>query len=240
MNRGSEVISAGVVPDLEFRDLRHADDLAPLPDFERRIWGGEGDSVSVNLLVAAVLEGGVAIGAFDRGVIVGAVFGFATREPEVLHSHYMAVDPAWRRRGLGVELKQRQRAWCLERGFTAMRWTYDPLQLANAHLNLRVLGAAGIHYHENHYGTLGGINGDLPSDRVTVRWDLLRTGSERPAPTLSVDVLPATAEEIAASAPRARKARLALRHELNERLGNGWMLVDVDRDQRRYHLARLG
>lgn len=224
---------------LEFRDLRHADDLAPLPDFERRIWGGGGDSVSVNMLVAVVLEGGVAIGAFDRGALVGAVFGFPTREPEVLHSHYMAVDPAWRRRGLGVALKRRQRDWCLERGFTAMRWTFDPLQLANAHLNLRVLGATGVHYHVNHYGTLGGINGDLPTDRVTVQWDLCTLGNDRPAPTVSVDVPQVTADDIAASNDRASHARFAVREALAPRLGNGWALVDVDRDARRYHLAPI-
>jgi chorismate synthase len=128
--------------------------------------------VSVNVLVATVSEGGMAIGAFDvdgpgRERLVGAVYGFATSQPHVLHSHYMAVDPAYRRRGLAVELKQRQRTWCLDHDVTAMRWTYDPLQLANAHLNLQVLGAVGISYHVNHYGTLGGINGSLPSDRVT-------------------------------------------------------------------------
>lgn len=225
---------------LEFRDLRTPDELAALPPFERRIWGSTTDLVSLNMLVALISEGGVAIGAFERGAIVGAVFGFPTREPEVLHSHYMAVDPAWRRRGLGVELKQRQRAWCLERGITAMRWTYDPLQLANAHLNLVALGAVGVAYHVNHYGTLGGINGDLPSDRVTVWWDLVTAGADRPAPTSSFVVPPVTADDIAASNDAARTARLAVRAELAERLGAGWRLVGVDREARRYHLASLG
>lgn len=222
---------------LEFRELRHADELAALPPFERRIWGADSDLVSVNMLVAVVSEGGVALAAFDRGEIVGAVFGFPTYEPAVLHSHYMAVDSAYRRRGLGIALKQQQRQWCLGRGITAMRWTYDPLQLANAHLNLQALGAAGVAYHVNHYGTLGGINGDLPSDRVTVWWNLVTLGADRPAATLSIDVPPATADDIAASNQAALTARLALRAELAERLGNGWQLVGVDREARRYHLA---
>ena len=95
-----------------------------------------------------------------------------------------------------------------------MRWTYDPLQLANAHLNLQALGAAGVAYHVNHYGTLGGINGDLPSDRVTVSWDLVTQGADRPAATLSIDVPPATADDIAASNQAALTARLAVRAEL--------------------------
>lgn len=223
--------------DLDFRDLRSPDQLAVLPPFERRIWGSTTDLVSLNMLVALISEGGVAIGAFDGDAIVGAVFGFPTHEPTVLHSHYMAVDPGWRRCGLGVELKQRQRTWCLDRGITAMRWTYDPLQLANAHLNLVALGAAGVAYHENHYGTLGGINGDLPSDRVTVRWDLLSQGADRPAPTMSIVVPPVTADDIAASNEAALAARLTVRAELAERLGAGWQLVGVDRDTRRYDLA---
>jgi predicted GNAT superfamily acetyltransferase len=223
--------------EIEFRDLRTPDDLAVLPPFERRIWGSTSDLVSLNMLVALVSEGGMAIGAFERDAIVGAVFGFPTRDPEVLHSHYMAVDTAWRRQGLGVALKQRQRSWCLEHGITAMRWTYDPLQLANAHLNLVALGAAGISYHENHYGTLGGINGDLPSDRVTVQWDLLTLGADRPAPTLSIEVPPVSADDIASSNDVATHARLAVRAELTGRLGHGWLLVGVDRDARRYDLA---
>lgn len=222
---------------VEFRDLRTADELAVLPRFEQHIWGGDLEMVSVNVLVATVSEGGMAIGAFDAdGRIVGAVYGFATSDPDVLHSHYLAVDPAYRGRGLGVELKRRQRAWCLERGITAMRWTYDPLQLANAHLNLRVLGAVGESYHVNHYGTLGGINGDLPSDRITVRWEL-REGVSRPQPDLAVDVPACAPSDIAASNEVAMAARMALRDALAGRLGEGWRIVDIERDERRYLLA---
>lgn len=222
---------------LEFVDLTTAEQLAHLPPFEARIWGGGGDCVSVNMLVATVGEGGVAIGAFDAGEIVGAVYGFPTREPHVLHSHYMAVDPRWRRNRLGVALKQRQRQWCLERDITLMRWTYDPLQLGNAHLNLRVLGCRGVGYHVDYYGHLGGINGSLPSDRVMVAWDL-RDGATKPDPELAIDVPPATPDDIAESNGAALHARLTVRAELDERMRSGWQLVDVDRDGRRYLLAR--
>ena len=93
------------------------------------------------LRVATISEGGMAIGAFDGDRLVGSVYGFATHQPEVLHSHYLAVDPEYRRSGLGVALKHRQREWCLANGRTSMRWTFDPLQLGNAHLNLRSLRA---------------------------------------------------------------------------------------------------
>lgn len=222
--------------EVELRELRSAAELAVLPDFERGIWGGGGDAVSVNMLVATITEGGMAIGAFVSNRIVGAVYGFPTRDPDVLHSHYMAVDPARRRSGLGVQLKQAQRTWCLQRGIGHIRWTYDPLQLGNAHLNLRALGAVGVTYHVDHYGHLGGINGSLPTDRLTVSWELQPAG-DRPSPTLAIDVPPASADDIVQSNEAALRARLFVRSEMSTRVGHGWQVVDVDRDARRYFLA---
>ena len=141
---------------VELRVLRTADELAVMPEFEAKIWGGQDDRVSVNMLVACIEEGGVAIGAFDGDRMVGSLFGFRTFEARVLHSHYMAVDAEYRRGGLGEQLKRRQAEWCVDNGVTAMRWTFDPLQLTNAHLNLNKLGALGVTYHVNHYGALGG------------------------------------------------------------------------------------
>ena len=221
---------------LELRSLTTAAELAAMPPFEAEIWGGGGDCVSVNMLVACISEGGVAIGAFDRDRLVGSVFGFPTREPNVLHSHYMAVHPEFRRAGLGVALKQSQRQWCLDRGITVMRWTYDPLQLGNAHLNLRALGARGVSYHVDHYGHLGGINGSLPSDRVTVSWQL--DGAPEPdGERLVVDVPPVSPSDIVESNAAAQHARMTVREALGHRLGHGWQLVDVDRDARQYVLA---
>jgi len=233
------------VPDpdrpVELRELVTADELAVLPHFERHVWGGTAEAVSVNMLVATLAEGGMAIGAFDADRIVGAVYGFPTREPHVLHSHYMAVDPEYRRRGLAVTLKQAQREWCLARDITVMRWTYDPLQVANAHLNLHVLGAIGVHYHANHYGALGGINGSLPSDRITVRWDLDVDHADRAdrlaGEVRSVAVAPLAPDAIPTSSPEAMSARHALRAELQPLMDAGWRLVDVDRAARAYTVA---
>jgi predicted GNAT superfamily acetyltransferase len=204
---------------VEIRELYSAAELAPLCDFERRIWGADVDAVSLDILVATIDEGGVALGAYTPAddasssaepemLLVGAAYGFPSREAGVLHSHYLAVDPSQRRSGLGAALKLRQRDWCLRHGYTAMRWTYDPLQLPNAHLNLRTLQAVGVRYHVNHYGQMGGLNGSLPSDRVTVRWDLTGrvVGSTE---TVQVAVLPVSADDIAASNDTAASARAA-------------------------------
>jgi len=221
---------------IEFRTLTTAAELADLPAFEQRVWG-MGDGVSLHMLVATVAEGGMAIGAYDDGRLVGSVYGFRTFEAGVLHSHYMAVDPAHRRGGLGSQLKRRQREWCLERGIKAMRWTFDPLQLNNAHLNLHTLGAVGVAYHEDHYGVLGGINGNLPSDRLTVQWDLVGppfSGHQAAA----VEVPAVSTEEIAASAEAAIIARLAVRRQMKPLLSQGWRVTAIDRDSRVYTLSK--
>jgi predicted GNAT superfamily acetyltransferase len=221
---------------IEFRELRTAAELAPMPVLESRVWG-DVDLVAVNLLVATVSEGGMAIGAFDGDRLVGSVYGFATYQPHVLHSHYLAVDPDYRRTGLGVALKQHQREWCLANGRTAMRWTFDPLQLGNAHLNLRSLGAVGVQYHADLYGPMGGINGRMPSDRLVIEWQLV---GERLAATESVEVTvpPVTAEQIAAAEPIAVEARVGLRDSLQPLLADGWLVTDVDRVGRTYTLSR--
>jgi chorismate synthase len=222
---------------IEFRELRTADELAPMPVLESRVWGGHGELVAVNMLVATISEGGMAIGAFDGDRLVGSVYGFATAEPHVLHSHYLAVDPDYRRSGLGVALKYQQRDWCLANGRTAMRWTFDPLQLGNAHLNLRSLGAVGARYHANLYGPMPGINGGLPSDRLVVEWDLFGPrfcGRE----STVVAVPPVTADDIATAAPMALQARVALRAAMMPLLAEGWIATDVDRAARTYTLSR--
>lgn len=222
---------------IEFRDLRTADELAPLPGFEKFIWGGESEMVSVNVLVATIEEGGMAMGAFDHDSLVGVVYGFRTSEAHVLHSHYLAVHPDYRGGGLGEALKRRQAQWCTAHGMTAMRWTFDPLQLTNAHLNINKLGAVGVEYKENLYGLLGGINGSLPSDRLVVQWEFVHPRQPHRDEAVVV-VPPVTPHEIAGSAPEAITARMQVRDGLGRRLADGWRVVGVDRHERTYTLGR--
>jgi predicted GNAT superfamily acetyltransferase len=230
-------MTAMVSDDISFRVLTSARDLADLPQLEQRVWGNAGDTVAVNMLVATISEGGVAIGAFAGDELVGMVYGFATREPHVLHSHYLAVDPAWRRHGVGYALKLQQRAWCLEHGITAMRWTYDPMQRANAHLNLNVLGGRGVAYHVNYYGAMGGINGDLDSDRLIVQWQL-----DAPPPAVAeqrvVEVPAIDPADIAAASTAATAARLEYRRVLQPLVAEGWHVIGVDRTLSTYTLGR--
>ncbi len=222
---------------LEFRVLSSAAELAVMPEFEGLIWGGDDERVSVNVLVAVVHEGGLALAAFDGDLVVSTAFAFPTHEQGVLHSHYMAVHPEYRSRGVGEQMKRAQAVWCRDHGYHAMRWTYDPMQLTNAHLNLNKLSALGVMYHSDLYGPLGGINGSLPSDRLTVQWELV---APRPAfaETFVLSVPLVTPEQIAASAPEAHAARMAIREAMEPHLRDGWVVAGVDRHARTYTLAR--
>jgi predicted GNAT superfamily acetyltransferase len=222
---------------IDVRVVTAPEALAAFPDFEDFIWGGDDERVSVNVMVAVISEGGVAIGAYDDDRLVGSVFGFPSHEQRVLHSHYLAVHPDQRGSGLGERMKRAQAEWCLANGYTAMRWTYDPLQLTNAHLNLNKLGAMGVAYHIDHYGALGGINGSLPSDRLTVQWEL---ATDRPSFSewFVLDVPPVTPAHIAAADPSAFAARLGVRDAMAPHLADGWFVTAVDRNARTYTLSR--
>ena len=222
---------------LQFRVLTTAAELAVMPTFEDFIWGGDDERVSVNVLVAVIGEGGLANAAFDGDQVVATAFAFPTREQGVLHSHYMAVHPDYRGLGLGERMKREQEVWCREHGYHAMRWTFDPMQLTNAHLNVNKLGALGVRYHVDLYGPLGGINGSLPSDRLTVQWEMVAPRPDfRESFVLSVP--PVTPEQIAASDPAALAARLAIRDEMAPHLADGWVVSAVDRHARTYTLSR--
>jgi len=69
-----------------------------------------------------------------------------------LYSHMLAVKAEHRNAGLGRRLKLFQREDALARNFELMEWTFDPLEIKNAYLNLEKLGAIARRYNVNQYG----------------------------------------------------------------------------------------
>jgi predicted GNAT superfamily acetyltransferase len=99
-----------------------------------------------------------------------------------MHSHILGVLPGAESHGLGFELKQHQRSWCLERGVKVMEWTTDPLVRRNGYFNLTKLGARAPEYLINVYGEMqDGINAGEESDRLLIRWHLDSKEAERAA-----------------------------------------------------------
>jgi predicted GNAT superfamily acetyltransferase len=114
----------------------------------------------------------------------------------------LAVVPEAQGRGLGARLKLFQRRFCLARGIRLVTWTYDPLLVKNAALNLNRLGARAAVYVRDFYGPMGGIYHGLPTDRFEVRWRLDSDEVVRAARGRSV--LSADVETL----PRVRKGRI--------------------------------
>jgi predicted GNAT superfamily acetyltransferase len=147
-----------------------------LLDLQREIWGmSYGEATSPYILAVGRHNGGVVIGAEASGRLVGFCFGFpAPRGDQWVHwSHMTGVIPDYRGRGIGFKLKQAQREWCLDHGYTVMGWTFDPMQRGNANFNFHRLGTVASIYVVNHYGEMTDeINAGLASDRLEVAWNL--------------------------------------------------------------------
>ena len=87
--------------------------------------------------------GGQVMGAFQGQQMVGFTLAMpAYRDGRAyLHSQMLAVSSDARNAGIGMRLKLAQRQIALEQGFDLIEWTYDPLEIKNAYLNLVKLGA---------------------------------------------------------------------------------------------------
>ena len=141
---------------------------------QKEVWNfSDADLVPVRMFVLATKIGGHVIGAFDGQELVGfalAIPGMRGGHP-YLHSHMLAVRQQYRNAGLGRRLKLFQREDALVRGFELMEWTFDPLEIKNAYLNIEKLGAIARRYIVNQYGiTSSPLQGGLPSDRLVAEW----------------------------------------------------------------------
>jgi predicted GNAT superfamily acetyltransferase len=157
-------------------------------------WGyDQSDVIPRKAFLVMQKAGGQVIGAFDTD-LPGAspdgdaesMVGFAMSLPGVkaatnnpgspipyLHSHMLAVREAYRNRGLGAQLKLEQRRDALARGIRLMEWTFDPLEIKNAFLNIHKLGAIACSYRVNFYGVSSSrLQGGLPTDRLVAEWHL--------------------------------------------------------------------
>jgi predicted GNAT superfamily acetyltransferase len=162
---------------VEIRELSDLDDLARLADLFAEVWGGSRErQISSNLLKALAHSGNYLSGAFVDDRLVGGLVGWLGGHPPDelhMHSHILGVLPDREARGVGFDLKQHQRRWCLARGVKVMDWTTDPLVRRNAYFNLAKLGAEAPEYLVNFYGEMrDGINAGEESDRLLIRWQL--------------------------------------------------------------------
>jgi predicted GNAT superfamily acetyltransferase len=174
-----------------FRSCSGFDELEACVRLQIEVWGyNEGDVIPRRAFLVGQKIGGQVIGAFDTEIPGSraeggpdSLVGFALSLPGVktgegiprayLHSHMLAVKEGYRNRGLGAKLKLEQRKEALSRGIRHMEWTFDPLEIKNAFLNIHKLGAIVCGYRVNFYGVSSSrLQGGLPTDRLLAEWEL--------------------------------------------------------------------
>ena len=164
---------------IRLRGLTTIGEMDQVVDLEEQIWGygapGSDSPYPARALFAVAESGGLVAGAFAGGDLVGFALSWlgsenGTRVP-YLHSQLMGVLPAYRSHGIGYHLKLFQRDYALNSGLELIKWTFDPLLAANAHLNLKKLGSVIRSYLPNYYGNLQSrFTRGIASDRVWVSW----------------------------------------------------------------------
>ncbi len=171
---------------MEIRILETPSEMAEVEELQRLVWpGSETEVVPLHLLITAAHNGGLALGAFEGGKMVGFLFGFpglyevpdpagkrGASGSRIKHcSHMLGVLPGLRDSGIGFALKRAQWQVVRKQGIDRVTWTYDPLQSRNAHFNLARLGAVCNTYLREVYGDMRDeLNAGLASDRFQVDW----------------------------------------------------------------------
>ncbi|PYU25804.1 MAG: acetyltransferase [Acidobacteria bacterium] len=150
-------------------------EFATCIEIERAVWGSaDVDIVPLPLFVVAAETGGQVLGAFAGDRMIGftlALPGVRGRKP-LLHSHMTAVLHPFRNKGAARKLKLFQCQEALGRGIDLIEWTFDPLEIKNAHFNFR-LGVIVRRFIPNMYGvTTSPLHGRLPTDRLVAEWRL--------------------------------------------------------------------
>ena len=159
---------------LTFRKCQGLEELRTCVALQKEVWNfTDIELVPLRIFVVAEKVGGQVMGAFEGKDMVG----FAMAIPgsrggrAYLYSHMLAVRKDYRNAGIGRRLKLLQREDGMTRGFELMEWTFDPLEIKNAYLNIEKLGAITRRYNENQYGiTSSPLQGGLPTDRLVAEW----------------------------------------------------------------------
>jgi predicted GNAT superfamily acetyltransferase len=222
---------------------------------QKEVWNfTDIELVPLRMFVVAGKIGGHVIGAFEGSELVafslaipGAYGGHA-----YLHSHMLAVRTEYRDQGLGRRIKLFQRADALARGFDLIEWTFDPLEIKNAYLNIEKLGAIARRYHVNQYGiTSSPLQGGLPSDRLVAEWwlkstrveGLLRTAGYPAFETVATISVPAQIYQwktSAATRKDAAQVQSANREKFLHAFRDGLCVLGYERDAARNGTFLLG
>src|SRR3989449_6838181 len=231
---------------LVIRKCHELDEMRACVALQKEVWNfTDLELVPLRMFVVAEKVGGQVIGAFDGKEIVGFALSIpgARGGHSYLHSHMLAVRKQYRNAGLGARIKLLQGEDALTRGFELIEWTFDPLEIKNAYLNIEKLGTITRRYSVNQYGiTSSPLQGGLPTDRLVAEWwlkskrveSLLRAGTKPPSKTLRTISVPAQVYEWKASPAtreRAKEVQDCNRRDFLQAFSDGLAVLGYHRDR---------
>src|SRR5271165_7133258 len=156
------------------RNCTEVEEFRALVALQKEVWGfADNELVPLRIFSLAPKIGGQVIGAWQGKELLGFAFSIpgVRYGHAYLHSHMLAVKAEYRNSGLGRRLKLFQREDAIRHGYELIEWTFDPLEIKNAYLNLERLGAIARRYNINQYGiTSSPLQGFLPTDRLVAEW----------------------------------------------------------------------
>jgi predicted GNAT superfamily acetyltransferase len=231
---------------IAIRNCHELDEMRACVALQKEVWNfTDAELVPLRLFVVAEKIGGQVIGGFDGKQMVGFAFavpGFRGGH-SYLHSHMLAVRKDYRNAGLGRRIKLFQREDALVRGFELIEWTFDPLEIKNAYLNIERLGAIARRYNVNQYGiTSSPLQGGLPTDRLVAEWwlksermeSLLRAQQKRPFKIIKTISVPSQIYEWKAAAETricAQEVQDRNREEFLQAFAAGLAVLGYERDK---------
>ena len=240
----SEGTASGKQAGIVVRPLHDVDEMKIGVDLQHRVWGYSPlDTVPEQMFVVANESGGQVLAAFHNDEPIGFALAFAGIHGahHHLHSHMVAVVPEYQDRGVGRALKLAQREDAIARGIDLIEWTFDPLQLKNAHFNLVRLGAIVRRYIPNCYGrTSSPLHAGLPTDRLVAEWwvnsvrvkNALDNKSQNLQSSARIS-LPMTIRQICASEPaEGERIQSRVREQFESHIAAGRAAIGFEFDER--------
>ena len=212
---------------------------------QKEVWNfSDADLVPLRMFVVADKIGGQIIAAFEGREVVGfglSIPGYRDGR-SYLHSHMLAVRQNYRNAGLGRRIKLFQRDEALARGFELIEWTFDPLEIKNAYLNIERLAAIARRYNINQYGiTSSPLQGGLPTDRLVAEWwlkskrvEIILKGEKSQFKLVKSIAIPAQIYEwkaAPATRRRAKEVQDRTRDEFLKAFADGLAVLGYERDE---------
>ncbi len=228
---------------IEIRPCRSIQDYNLCVELQRDVWKFEDvDLVPSAIFVVAEHTGGHSYLAFDGDRAVGFALDFSAEHGghRYLHSHMAGVLPEYQNRGVGRLLKLHQRDQALREGIDTIEWTFDPLEIRNAHFNIARLGAIVRKFIPDCYGTsTSPLHANFVTDRLVAEWQLrsarveraIRGEAEPPSEAIEIR-LPNEIRELKSSDPdRVRQIQTDLRNQFTDLFARGYAVTGFRRDR---------